>query len=301
MGHQRYLCKNCGLLFTASNKAVSQSNYFAWFKKWVLEKQTFTTLSRDTGYSKRKLQHIFYQYLGKPPVFRIQNKQSLNLLIDGTYFNGDACLVLYYDSVLKYGLFHRWTNQEYFTEIREDLRNLKQLDIHLQSVTCDGKKAIINAVRKVYPEAIIQRCVVHIQRMARLWLTRKPKSVAAKELRYIIGLVHHITNVTEQMMWTIAFDKWYQRHKEFIELKVKNKATNRWWYKHRQLRRSAVMIKLALADMFHYITNKNIPKSTNGIDSYFGHLKLNLNVHRGLTYEHRRNFVLWYLHLKARP
>jgi hypothetical protein len=53
--------------------------------------------------------------------------------------------------------------------------------------------------------------------------------------------------------------------------------------------------------MFHFIKNSNIPKSTNGIDSYFGHLKLNLNVHRGLTYEHRNNFVLWYLYFKANP
>ena len=286
-------------MFTADNKGVRRNNHFIWFKKWVVEKQVLSILSRDSGYSKRKLQDIFYQYLNKPPVFHIQNKQSLNLMIDGTYFNGDACLILYYDSCLKYGLLHRWTNQEYFIEIREDLRNLKQLGITLQSVTCDGKKAIINAVKKVYPETVIQRCVVHIQRMARLWITRKPKSVAAKELRYLISLVHHISNITEQMMWTIAFEKWYQRHQGFIEQKVKNKPTNRWWYKHRQLRRSAVMVKLALPDMFHYITNKDIPKSTNGIDSYFGHLKLNLNVHRGLTYEHRRNFVLWYLHLRA--
>ncbi len=213
--------------------------------------------------------------------------------------NGDACLILYYDSQRKYALFHRWTNQEYYSEIKEDVENLHCIGLDIQSVTCDGKKAIINAIRKIYPQTVIQRCTVHIQRMIRLWLTRKPKTIVAKELRYLIGLLHHITNVTEQTMWTIAFEKWYQRHQYFIEEKVIYKPTNRWWYRHRQIRRCAVMIKVALPDMFHFITNKNIPKSTNGIDSYFGHLKLNLNVHRGLSYEHRKNFVLWYLYLKA--
>lgn len=50
--------------------------------------------------------------------------------------------------------------------------------------------------------------------------------------------------------------------------------------------------------MFHFIADKNIPKTTNGLDSYFGHLKLNMNVHRGLSKQHRQAFLLWYLHLK---
>ena len=271
-----------------------------WFGKWVVGKQNLEQLSLGSGYSKRKLQNIFYAYLAKPPQFIIKNKLGLHVMIDGTYLNGDACLILYYDSRLKYALFHRWTNQEYYSELKEDLENLQRLGIVLSSVTCDGKKAIINAVKKVYPQTIIQRCIVHIQRSVRIWLTRKPKTMAGKELRYLIGLLHHITNVTEQIMWTIAFEKWFKKHQSFIEEKGIHQPTNRWWYRHRQMRRCAVLIKTALPNMFHFITNKNIPKSTNGIDSYFGHLKLNLNVHRGLTYEHRRSFGLWYLYLKAK-
>ena len=36
--------------------------------------------------------------------------------------------------------------------------------------------------------------------------------------------------------------------------------------------------------MFHYLDNNRIPKSTNGLESFFGHLKGNLNIHRGLSY-----------------
>lgn len=288
------------MLFTSKNEGVKLSNHFVWFEKWVVGKQNLEQLSIASGYSKRKLQNIFYAYLSKPPQFIIKNKLALHVMIDGTYLNGDACLILYYDSQLKYALFHRWTNQEYYRELKEDLENLRLLGVELASVTCDGKKAIINAIRKVYPNAVIQRCIVHIQRSVRIWLTRKPKTTTARELRYLIGLLHHITNITEQVMWTIAFEKWYKKHQLFIEEKGIHLPTNRWWYKHRQIRRCAVLIKVALPNMFHFITHKNIPKSTNGIDSYFGHLKLNLNVHRGLTYEHRRNFVLWYLHLKAK-
>jgi hypothetical protein len=152
----------------------------------------------------------------------------------------------------------------------------------------------------VYPAATVQRCMVHVQRMVRLWLTRRPKLTASKELRFLAGLLHHIRNVVEQHMWVIAFEQWYKKYQHIIEEKVLHKPTGRWWYKHRSLRRSAVMIKKAVADMFHFIGDRKIPKTTNGLDSYFGHLKLNLNVHRGLSKEHRKAFILWYLYLKGR-
>jgi len=37
---------------------------------------------------------------------------------------------------------------------------------------------------------------VHVQRNVRNWLTRKPKSGAAKELRYLISLLHHIKKLS---------------------------------------------------------------------------------------------------------
>jgi len=265
----------------------------------VLQKDTLEILVKESGYSKSKLQRIFRYYLSSPPVFVIHQKFRLYLIIDGTYFTEGLCLILYYDSKLKYSMLYRFSSNEFYREIKEDLDNLKKLGIDIAAVTCDGKKSIIRAVGKVYPTAILQRCMVHVQRMVRLWLTRKPKLIASKELRYLVGLLHYIRGIVEQHMWVIAFEQWYKKHQPIIEEKVLHHKTGRWWYKHRQLRRSAVMVKKALADMFHFIGDNQIPKSTNGLDSYFGHLKLNLNVHRGLSKAHRQAFILWYLHLKG--
>ena len=62
------------------------------------------------------------------------------------------------------------------------------------------------------------------------------------------------------------------------------------------VRKSYVTIKNALPNMFHYIEHADIPKSTNAIESYFGHLKNHLDLHRGLTKEHRINFIKWYIY-----
>jgi hypothetical protein len=34
------------------------------------------------------------------------------------------------------------------------------------------------------------------------------------------------------------------------------------------------------------IANPDIPKTTNGLESFFGHLKQNISLHRGLSKEH---------------
>jgi transposase-like protein len=238
-------------------------------------------------------------YLSKPPQFIIRYKTGLRLIIDGTYFSRTLCLILYYDSVRRYPLYFRYSSNEFYKELKEDLQILKSLGIEVASVTCDGKKSIIRAVRKVYEQVTLQRCTVHVQRNVRNWLTGKPKSEAAKELRYLISLLHHIKNITEQNMWIIAFNYWYSKHKVIIEEKVYRKHSGRWWYKHRQLRISAISIKNAIPDLFHFIQTPDIPKSTNGIDSYFGHLKTNLKIHRGLSAVNKKSFILWFLHMKS--
>ena len=50
--------------------------------------------------------------------------------------------------------------------------------------------------------------------------------------------------------------------------------------------------------MFLYLKDDKIPNSTNSLESFFGHLKGNLNVHRGLSLANRNNFLKWYLYYK---
>ena len=64
------------------------------------------------------------------------------------------------------------------------------------------------------------------------------------------------------------------------------------------LRRTRALIKNALPNMFHYLDNPKIPKSTNGLESRFSYLKNNLNIHRGLSEKNRINFVKWYNYFK---
>lgn len=166
----------------------------------------------------------------------------------------------------------------------------------LESITTDGHKSVLKAIKKTDGDIIIQRCLVHIQRMCLIWLTKFPKHIAGQELRKHILLLLKIKTQNDKIWWKNELSEWYLKHQEYINEKTFNLETGRYWYTHKLLRRSYFTIKRALPNMFHYLENPNIPKTTNGIEGYFSHLKNHLDLHRGLTLKNRINFIKWYIY-----
>ena len=284
------------MLFTNNRPEQRLKNRFVWFKKWILERQTYKTLTRDSGYSKDTLQRTFYAILKQAPVIKIIKRNDVNLRMDATYFK-KFCLVCYQDDLDGYTQLIRFTDKEDYLEIKEDLENLIKLGVQIESVTTDGHKSILKAIKNALPEAKVQRCLVQIQRMCLIWLTRHPKHSAGQELRKLVLMLLKIKTQNDKMFWIQEFNDWFERHKEYINQKTVNLETERYWYTHKLLKRSHSTIKSALPNMFHYLINSKIPKTTNGIEGYFSHLKNHLDIHRGLTTKNRMNFIKWYVYL----
>lgn len=134
--------------------------------------------------------------------------------------------------------------------------------------------------------------------MYRIWLSSQPKNQAGKDLRKIVSQLHLIQNITERNYWIVSFIKWYETHQSYINEKTVNPDSGRYWYTHKLVRRSFMVIKNALPDMFRYLDNDRIPKSTNGLESFSGHLKGHVNINRGLSSKHQKQFIQWYLYFK---
>ncbi|MDO3423872.1 transposase [Chryseobacterium sp. APV1] len=147
-----------------------------------MERQTYKTLCRDSGYSKDTLQRTFYTILEQSPTLKIIKRKKVNLRMDATYF-AQFCLIAYQDDFDGYTQLIRFTDGEHYEEIREDLNNLLRLCVKLESITTDGHKSVLKAINKSDGEIITQRCLVHIQRMCLIWLTKFPKHIAGQELR----------------------------------------------------------------------------------------------------------------------
>ena len=244
-----------------------------------------------SGYSERQLCRWFDEYLSNYPEWRINRSEKVNLLIDGTWFPNKVCLVLYRDENVRATLLYRLTDNEWETEIYEDLINLQSLGITIESVTSDGGSAILKAVRKACSQTVKQRCLAHIQ----IWITRNPKSQAGKELRTIVNMLNKIKTNNDRLYWTYLFNQWCATHSEYLNAKSVKEDTSREWYTHKMIRKAYIHLKRALPDMFQFINNPRIPKTTNALESFFGHLKENISLHRGLSKTHYQNYVKWYL------
>ena len=236
--------------------------------------------------------------MNQAPTFQIKRNQECYLVIDGTYFKGDWCMVLYYDSQIKYTQMYRFTDKERYVQIKEDLENIQELGITIKAITCDGHRSILKAIKQACEGVIIQRCIVHIHRESNIWLRQKPVNQQSVELKRIVNLIFKIRTSNDKVAWIQMFNTWYIKHKNYIDEKKMNTETGRWWYRHKNIRRTAVMIKQAIPNMFHFLDNNLIPKSTNCVESFFGHLKDTLSIHRGLTRNNRKAYIQWYLHFK---
>lgn len=253
-------------------------------------------MSRDSGLSIDTLQRIFYRFLQQAPKVSILKRSQVHLRLDATYFE-QFCMVCYQDHDDGYTQLIRFSDGEHYEEIKEDLDNLIKLGVHIESITTDGHKSILKAIKKSLPDVVVQRCLVHIQRMCLLWLTRFPKHAAGIELKQVVLLLLRIKTDNDRIEWTKQLDHWHHNHKNYIQQKTINGQTGRYWYTHKLIRRSYLTIKRALPNMFHYLANPAIPKTTNGIEGFFSHLKNHLDLHRGLTLHHRIDFIKWYVYL----
>lgn len=206
-------------------------------------------------------------------------------------------MINYYDNDLKYLQLSSIRIKENYEEIAADLEVLKQSGLKIASITSDGQKGLIKAVKSALPDVIHQRCIIHIQRMSLIYLTRFPKTEAGQILRQGVKQLHKINSYRKRDNWIRQFNIWRERYDDF--LKEKSQApSGRKWYTHKLLRRTKSLIKNALPDMFHYLDDFKIPKSTNGLETRFSYLKNSLKIHRGLTEERRKNFILWYNYFK---
>ena len=131
-GHQRFRCKECGIMFTPRRPDISSANRFVWFRKWVLGKQSLASLSEESGYSERQLRRWFSEYLENVPEWRVPRHKGLHLLIDGTWLPDGRCIIVYRDYDRKSILYYHLGEDENEYEILSDLIMLREMGSQYQ-------------------------------------------------------------------------------------------------------------------------------------------------------------------------
>ena len=294
-GHQRYKCQDCGASFVKHKEGVRQSNRLVWFRKWVLGKQTVEDIANECGYSARHVHRWFDEYLDSSPSWTMNTSMPIYLLIDGTYYSDDHCLILYRAENLKRTIFYRFTTHEDQNEIAADLISIRDLGYEVIGITTDGGDNIIRAVEYVFPDVPRQRCVVHVQRDCLAFITQRPRSTEAKLFRNLVQDLSICRTVNDKLWWLSMYYRWEEDYKEFVFQKGVVSYSHQEYYVHNELRKAYIHLKRAIPNLFTYINHPGVPKTTNALEAFFGHIKDQIRSHRGLAESRIDNFIKWYL------
>lgn len=214
------------------------------------------------------------------------------MLFDGTYFKHENCLMVVINNINNQVIAHDYNIKENYATAVKIFQSLQVVGTKPIAITIDGNVSVIRAIKTVWPEIVIQRCLTHIQRQGLSWLRRFPKVTAAKELRYLLLQVTAIKSYDQQQNFIKQFAEWEKQYGKFItSLPSTDKVFS-------DLQRTRSLIIHALPNMFHYLNNQNIVATTNKIEGYFSRLKSSYKLHRGLSKEHRPNYFNWYIYFK---
>lgn len=293
--HQRYRCRDCGASFVKHKEGVRQSNRLVWFRKWVLGKQTIEDIAQVSGYSSRQLHRWFDEYLDTFPSWTINTSTPICLLIDGTYYSDDHCLIVYRAENLKRTIFYRFTTREDDDEIASDLLNIRDMGYDVIGITTDGGDNIIRAVQYVFPNVPRQRCVVHVQRECLTSITQHPRSSEAKLFKNLVQQLSIVDTNNDRLWWLSQYSRWTEDNLEYVFQKGVVSYSKQEYYVHNDLRKAYIHLKRALPNLFTYIDHPGVPKTTNALEAFFGHIKDLIRLHRGLAESRIDNFIKWFL------
>ena len=91
------------------------------------------------------------------------------------------------------------------------------------------------------------------------------------------------------------YSRWVEDNLEYVLEKGINPYTKQEYYVRNDLRKAYIHLKRALPNLFTYIDHPGVPKTTNALEAFFGHIKDQLRSHRGLAESRVDNFIKWFL------
>ena len=129
----------------------------------------------------------------------------------------------------------------------------------------------------------------HQIQIVQRYLTRKPKTQAATELK---KLTLKLTKQTKAEFSNKLKD-WCFRWHDYFNERSKSTSTGKTFYTHKRLRSAYLSLKKHLPYLFVYEDYKEltIPNTTNALDGQFADLKNKLRNHNGLSKTRKRKFI----------
>ncbi len=255
------------------------------FRAYVWNRQSIAQLAeqehRSHVWIKKQLDSVESIRTPTPPSKTV-------IAADMTFWGRGYGVCVFRSPALKENLW--WKESQFETPwiYEAGLHQLQQEGWTVTAAVIDGKRGVAHVFeRSGIP---VQYCQFHQVKTITKYLTRKPKTDAARELR---ALALSLKNMNEADFTHLLTD-WHERWRLFLEEKSQALHTKRGWqYTHRRVRAAYHSLKTNLARLFTYerCPEFQIPKTTNTLDGMFSQIKNRLAVHRGLRRDRRYKLI----------
>lgn len=142
-----------------------------WLRRWVAEGYSARQLAQQSGHSRTKLYRLIEGFLDQaPPPSALEPRCARYLIFDGTFLHRRHSTVVLMDGQtyrLIRGQYDVRENSE--PELRAFFEPLMESGLRPRSFTVDGNPQVNRVLRTLWPDAVLQRCLVHIQRQGLSW------------------------------------------------------------------------------------------------------------------------------------
>jgi hypothetical protein len=268
----------------------------------ILGQTTKTLLSRF---------HLFLNDAPTPEDYFLRLKSlSLHfggtLLIDADWFSHEYCFIIYRDYPSGEIVYFRYAEGEYKNIIMTDIDFLIKNGYPLRGIVSDWKGSIVAAVKEIaikYYEGHLphQRCLVHIQLQCQTFLTQRPKTEAGRNLLELVHLLNQVESLYHRNILFLWLQRFEKRFISTIKERTHSEDKKNWWYTHKYLRRTFLILKNNWSHLFAYLNYPFLVKDTNRLEGLFSQLDNSLGRHRGLSKKNRANFLYWLFYFKRFP
>lgn len=282
---QRYKCKDCGIIFTNNDRSEKIRNRMIWFEKWMLEKKTFRSISKSSGYSIDTLQRTFYKVLQSSP----PKKRDVKIFDQETDFIGyiQSCFEMYPCGFGNYlplaDALGKFCDEQVKDEIIKFLHFAIKVEKQLFS---DGIKIKNSFIDRKKLTCILVICFT--------WLLWFPKSICEQELREIFLQLLRKKN---QANGHDLLLKWYGKYKQYIFEKTENPDPGNYKYKYPALRNIFFIMRRMTFNVFEYHKDQENLWAINEKKLFFFRMKDHLDFHKGLILKNKINFMKWFAYL----
>ena len=250
--------------------------------EYLRGKQTYAQLALTYNCSVKTIQRrIDDVKVSLKPV----NGCEVVVLMDTTYFGRTFAVMLFKDALTGKNLYWQYIKYETNQLYAQGITHLQNTGFTIKGIVCDGRKGLL----KLFGDIPVQMCQFHQIAIVTRYLTRKPKTEAAKELR---ALTLKLTQ-TDKESFEGALMDWHQKWGNYLNERTTDQVTKKSRYTHRRLRSAWRSLYTNLPWLFVWYDNieLSIPNTTNMIDGHFADLKNKLRNHNGLSMKRKTKFM----------